>query len=85
MSNKTLHQVVIETESGLYTLPAVDLEKYNGLLHPTPYGNPCLQIINEECSVLSVTWDRVIAVTAVSEGVVHELEPMQVRLWRRAA
>lgn len=64
MSNKILYRIIVETFSGTYELPDVDLEKCKDQLTPTQFGNPCLQIVNEELSILSIPWNRVHSVTA---------------------
>jgi hypothetical protein len=57
-----LHYLQIITKRAAYTLPLVDLEKYRDQLKPTPWGNPCLQVINEECSILSIMWETVLEI-----------------------
>lgn len=70
---KQLHYIQIKTKTSHYVMPRVDLEKYRALLQPEQYGNPCLQIINEDLSVLSIIWDQVVTVNVahlmVTEGV----------------
>lgn len=80
-----LYKIVIETKSGNYEIPSVDLEKYREQLSPVPFGNPCLQIINEELSVLSITWDRVECVRAFPHaiGIAESSKPEL--LWRSDA
>jgi hypothetical protein len=59
MTGKPLHYIQIHTKGSHYVMSRVDLDKYRGQLQPQPMGNPCLQIINEEMSVLSILWDLV--------------------------
>jgi len=69
-----LDYVQVRTKTAHYVMPRVDIDKYRPLLQPQPMGNPCLQIINDELSVLSVMWDLVVEVNVshlmVTEGVV---------------
>lgn len=84
-TTKMLYRIMITTHSGLYELPGVDLDKYRDQLHPQPYGNPCLQIINEELSVLSITWDRVQSVTAFPHAMGLVASETGEVLWRSVA
>lgn len=76
-----LDYVQVLTKTAHYVMPRVDLAKYRDQLHPQPMGNPCLQIINEELSVLSIMWDLVTEVNVshllVTDGVVgYRLETL---------
>jgi hypothetical protein len=71
-----LHYVQIRTEKSHYVMPRVHLERFKEqlLAHKAyPYANPCLQIINEDASVLSIVWDHVVEINVshlmVTEGV----------------
>ena len=72
-ADRRLHYLQIITKTASYTMPLVDLEKYRDLLTPQPMGNPCLQVINEECSVLSIMWSVVLEINVshfmVTKGV----------------
>lgn len=57
----TLH---IYTKHGTYSIPNVDLEKYQHHFEPGADNNPCLQIINESFGVLSITWSEVTLIEA---------------------
>lgn len=76
----------IETKAGVYTLPLVNLDMFRGrLLDPNLIYNPCLQIINEEHSVLSIVWAYVTSITAIRALPVDDKTPKDEVLWTSAA
>lgn len=80
MSKASLYHLQIVTKKASYTVPLVDVGKYRSQLQPQ-LGNPCLQIINEELSVLSILWELVVEINvghidAVDGKVSHRLETL---------
>lgn len=57
----TIH---IYTKHGSYSIPQVDLHRYREEIVSRTHTNPCLQILNEACSVLSVMWSDINLVEA---------------------